>query len=175
MNAADTHSSSGNDHEHLATIAGAFLSDNIISIAKPIRHLLGRPKASQSRSMLHPLRQSLAGASASDAKSQPHDRWNGSISARESQRKLIKHSLKPQVTTSPRSPVYSWLHSFMSWCTAQPEAAQFHTLSLVLQAHLLCSASNLQGPGNNDRSTAERLINVVTSMPFIIVGLHTRR
>ncbi len=103
MDEADSQSSSGSDHEHLASIAGAFLSDNIRSVAKPFRQLLGRSKASQSRSVLHPLRQSLANASASEAKCHPYDRLDGSMSASESQRKLVKHRLKPQVTRSPRS------------------------------------------------------------------------
>ncbi len=27
-----------------------------------------------------------------------------------------------------------------------------------------------QGPGSNDRSAAERLLNVLTSVPFLLVG-----
>ena len=103
MDEAISHSSSGTDHEHLASIAGAFLSDNIRSFSKPFRLLLSRTQASQSRSVLHPLRQSLAGASASEANTQPHYRLEGRISIKESQRKLVKHRLKPQVTIPSRS------------------------------------------------------------------------
>ncbi len=33
----------------------------------------------------------------------------------------------------------------------------------------------MQGPGNNDRSMRERVINVATSLPFLAVGFQTRR
>ena len=103
MDEGDTHSSSGPDHEHLASIAGAFLSDNIRSVVKPFRQLLGRSRASQSRSVLHPLRQSLADASSPELSHRLHDGMDDSMSARESELKLVKHRLKPQVTLPSRS------------------------------------------------------------------------
>jgi len=96
-------SSSGNDQRRLASIAGAFLSDNIRSAVKPLRKLIGRSKASQSRSVLHPLRQSLADGSASEAHSDLYDRLDSSISARDADPTLLKHRLKPQVTLLSRS------------------------------------------------------------------------
>lgn len=42
-------------------------------------------------------------------------------------------------------------------------------------ARAFASSAGPQGPGNNDNSMAERIINVLTSLPFIAVGLHGLR
>jgi hypothetical protein len=39
----------------------------------------------------------------------------------------------------------------------------------------LASSAGPQGPGNNDHSMAERVVNVLTSLPFFAVGLHGLR
>lgn len=33
----------------------------------------------------------------------------------------------------------------------------------------------VQGPGTNDRHIAERILNVATSMPFVLLGIKTLR
>jgi hypothetical protein len=47
--------------------------------------------------------------------------------------------------------------------------------AVVGAAHALASSAGPQGPGNNDNSMTERVINVLTSLPFIAVGLHGLR
>jgi hypothetical protein len=47
--------------------------------------------------------------------------------------------------------------------------------AVVGAAQALASSAGPQGPGNNDNSMAERVINVLTSLPFIAVGLHGLR
>jgi hypothetical protein len=42
-------------------------------------------------------------------------------------------------------------------------------------ARVVASCAGPQGPGNNDNSMAERVVNVLTSLPFIAVGLHGLR
>ena len=39
----------------------------------------------------------------------------------------------------------------------------------------LTVSGELQGPGSNDRTKAERIINVLTSLPIALVGVHTIR
>lgn len=90
-------SSSGNDQERLASIAGAFLSDNVRLVSKPFRNIWGRSKASKNRSALQPLRQSLADASALETRHHLDDRLDGSASFQLHQRKQLKHRFKPQV------------------------------------------------------------------------------
>lgn len=91
-------SSSGNDHDHLASIAGVFLSDNIRSISRPFRKLIGKENASKKAPpVLHPLRHSLAGAAASEADRNVHSRSSSSILGQEEQQTRLKHRLKPQV------------------------------------------------------------------------------
>lgn len=45
----------------------------------------------------------------------------------------------------------------------------------VRLARALASAAGPQGPGNNDACRTEQLVNVVTSLPFILIGLHGLR
>lgn len=43
---------------------------------------------------------------------------------------------------------------------------------VVRFVHHMCSSSGPQGPGSNDNSLGEQIINVVTSIPFFVVGMH---
>jgi hypothetical protein len=47
--------------------------------------------------------------------------------------------------------------------------------AVVGAARVVASSAGPQGPGNNDNSMAERIINVLTSVPFFVVGLHGLR
>lgn len=47
--------------------------------------------------------------------------------------------------------------------------------AVVGAVRAVSSCAGPQGPGNNDNSMAERIINVLTSLPFFAVGLHGLR
>jgi hypothetical protein len=47
--------------------------------------------------------------------------------------------------------------------------------AVVACARAVASSAGPQGPGNNDNSMAERVVNVLTSLPFFAVGLHGLR
>jgi hypothetical protein len=42
---------------------------------------------------------------------------------------------------------------------------------VVRFVHAICSSAGPQGPGSNDNSLAEQIINVVTSIPFFVIGV----
>eukprot|EP00879_Flechtneria_rotunda_P030008 GHRR01032492.1.p1 GENE.GHRR01032492.1~~GHRR01032492.1.p1 ORF type:complete len:232 (+),score=72.70 GHRR01032492.1:178-873(+) len=46
---------------------------------------------------------------------------------------------------------------------------------VVRFASKVWGAAAPQGPGSNDNSPAERIINVITSLPFVVIGLHSLR
>ena len=91
-------SSSSKDTERLASIAGAFLSDNITTLSKPFHELFHRKTGSVRQSpALPPLRHSLADAAALPSYVDLQSRLRSSVATEERQ-KLLKHRLKPQVT-----------------------------------------------------------------------------
>jgi hypothetical protein len=46
---------------------------------------------------------------------------------------------------------------------------------VVRFVHAMCSTAGPQGPGSNDNSLAEQIINVVTSIPFFVIGMQGMR
>ena len=91
-------SSSSKNTERLASIAGAFLSDNMTTLSKPFHKLFRRKKESVRQSpALPPLRHSLADAAALPSYVDLQSRLRSSV-AKEEHQKLLKHRLKPQVT-----------------------------------------------------------------------------
>lgn len=47
--------------------------------------------------------------------------------------------------------------------------------SLIMLLSKLCSVGFLQGPGFSDQSIQDRIANVLSSIPFVLVGCHTMR
>ena len=96
-------SGSSKDTERLASIAGAFLSDNMNTLSKPFHKLFRRKKGFLRQSpALPPLRHSLADAAALPSYVDLQSRLRSSV-AKEKHQKLLKHRLKPQVSFTSSS------------------------------------------------------------------------
>ena len=85
----------------------------------------------------------------------------------------VHKSFKPKVC---------WSHTLCTACAEsalspyKSEQQLFHLLHSQTFCRRACKPSHvLQGPGCNDQTSGERLLNTVTSLPLVAVGLHTMR
>ena len=116
MDDKDACSSSSKATERLASIAGAFLSDNMTTLSKPFHKVFGGKKGSLRQApALPPLRHSLADAAALPSYVDLQSRLRSSV-AREEHQRLLKHRLKPQVTFISSVPHSSQLLHVLPGC-----------------------------------------------------------
>ncbi|DBB00126.1 hypothetical protein WJX77_004254 [Trebouxia sp. C0004] len=75
--------------------------------------------------------------------------------------------------------IHSYDHKPLKGFQAVPLQSLLHQESgepeQPLSLHRLQTAISPKGPGSNDRTRKERLLNTITSLPIIFVGLHTIR
>jgi hypothetical protein len=191
-----------NEADRMANVAAACLSGDIGLLMRPVRRLLNRQRDVQQ--MLRPfhrdLNQSMPRRSLEKPKMltvRSQDALKGKIkhclkpkvspldeqdalTAREALHFVQIHFiLQPKINSTCKRcssvPSASFCCAGKAFTSSTQGSTTLHHASWWAHCIEGSVMHACQGPGSNDRSTPERFINVVTSLPFLFVGLHTRR